>query len=222
MKMNVSIPSSYYYHQTHSDYEPISSANMELFDQQAASQYREFFDGSTFTSPLQYTTWQSHMPQQRTSQTFATIQNNSPTEFLAYSSAFPTTLPPYHLSAFGNRPVHNDGSGYGPAVRTPPVAEARPLSDGPEKKDQGASGRYRCALCTKALRSRSALTTHERGHRGDRRFECRHCERRFVDQSTLTKHVRTHTGEKPYRCTQCDAAFAQSGNLRRHVRRIHN
>ncbi|XP_076989466.1 histone-lysine N-methyltransferase PRDM7 [Tamandua tetradactyla] len=80
------------------------------------------------------------------------------------------------------------------------------------------TARIKCAEYEQALSVKSALTTHQRTHSGDKPYVCRECGRGFSVNSHLTRHQRTHTGEKPYVCRECGRGFSQKSTLTTHQR----
>src|SRR4029434_9490345 len=66
----------------------------------------------------------------------------------------------------------------------------------------------------------SALTIHQRSHRGEKPHQCSQCGKTFSHMFNLERHQMIHTGEKPYHCSQCGKAFTQMGDLKTH-QRIH-
>lgn len=80
---------------------------------------------------------------------------------------------------------------------------------------------YKCAMCGKGFKSKSACDKHEVVHRTEKPFKCPYCQRGFTQQANMKHHMRQHTGEQPYRCETCSKSFTHNVSLKNHLKRQH-
>ncbi|KAH6921802.1 hypothetical protein HPB50_005001 [Hyalomma asiaticum] len=71
-----------------------------------------------------------------------------------------------------------------------------------------SQAKYACHLCPYMTKSKAAMISHRRKHKGVLPHKCDICGRGFLHHSTLLYHLRTHTGERPYACSVCPSTFA--------------
>ncbi len=57
---------------------------------------------------------------------------------------------------------------------------------------------YVCTFCDKRLTSKIKLTTHIRGHEGERTWKCDIFPESCVHKSKLDEHLQKHTNELPF------------------------
>jgi len=72
--------------------------------------------------------------------------------------------------------------------------------------------------CGFAFTQKSNLTSHTRGHHGERKHVCDRCDKRFARRDGLLAHSRIHTGTAPFSCDHCGLQFKQKGTLTSHLR----
>lgn len=109
--------------------------------------------------------------------------------------------------------------------------------------DAAAARPYACSFCDFRTASRSSLSVHERGHRGEAPFVCHQCppggtggsgtggggvgaeggRPAYTSQSALRRHERSAHGgpglARPHRCPHCPAAYGERKNLTAHMYR---
>lgn len=82
-----------------------------------------------------------------------------------------------------------------------------------------SQAKYACHLCPYMTKSKAAMISHRRKHKGVLPHKCDICGRGFLQHSTLLYHLRTHTGERPYACSICPSTFACRSTLNAHMRK---
>ncbi|XP_063959764.1 zinc finger protein 569-like [Lytechinus pictus] len=74
-----------------------------------------------------------------------------------------------------------------------------------------------CSFCDKTFKHKTALSRHEKCHKGIRPHVCLTCGRAFGTKCSLQSHMHIHTGEKPFECPVCQQKFALSHHLSTHM-----
>ncbi|XP_060095042.1 zinc finger protein 397-like isoform X2 [Heteronotia binoei] len=103
---------------------------------------------------------------------------------------------------------------------------------------------YNCSVCGESFSWRTALTWHERIHKGEdlsqipesenchsgqphheeyqviptgeKQSQCSEVEKSVSDHISLTEQQRTHTAERPYKCLECGKTFRWASHLQQH------
>jgi len=79
-----------------------------------------------------------------------------------------------------------------------------------------------CSKCERTFSQKSALSSHERVHNGEKPYACSFngCSKSFSQLTNLRNHTRKHIGGRPFMCTvfQCGKSFTTNQNLVRHIK----
>ena len=80
-----------------------------------------------------------------------------------------------------------------------------------------------CVICTKILKSKQVLDTHNVVHSDQRAFKCELCPKSFK----LEQHFKIHflsqhtTSDEEFKCKLCSKVLPQARNLSKHIREVH-
>ncbi|XP_065170610.1 zinc finger protein 723-like [Atheta coriaria] len=81
---------------------------------------------------------------------------------------------------------------------------------------------YKCEICGKLFKVKTALGSHMLYHNNERNFLCTFCGKSFHFKAALQDHIRIHTDERPFVCETCGKAFRTATHRRTHTSTVHS
>eukprot|EP00092_Neocalanus_flemingeri_P026148 GFUD01028339.1.p1 GENE.GFUD01028339.1~~GFUD01028339.1.p1 ORF type:complete len:683 (+),score=146.91 GFUD01028339.1:53-2101(+) len=90
-------------------------------------------------------------------------------------------------------------------------------------ESQHKDTQHMCEICSKAFKTKSAISKHMRRHSDVPyfKFPCSHCSKGAQSEKGLQTHMETNHQGKQYMCAYCASAFTSSTERIMHEKRVH-